>query len=211
MCAAFKGCIVNVEDLAHDVNLYLNFAVYAVLGRMAEADAVMRLGQASIERIADRLAVFKPIEPKPIYRGVLLDPDVPFSTDPRLTFTSWSEERDVARWFASTDSIISEPLVEEKPSLRGYLFTLPAPTSRVLFHHSWANAFGLRLSQLAFRHPYMGREGAQQIAWALATQHEVITVPIEGLVPEPIDVTDSDALDQRLAPPWFLDGKRSAS
>lgn len=189
-----------------DVSLYVNFALHAIYGKLAEADQIMRLRGAAVRRIADEIAAEKPIEPAPIYRGMLLDPSVPFAADPKLTFLSWSEDHDVARWFACRRSVVSEPLAQLNPKLRGYITTLPAPRSRVLFHHSWASALG-GLASLALLHPLMGEEGKRQIAWSLRTQREVITEPVADLQPEGVSELDTAALEtleRRLSPPWVI-------
>jgi hypothetical protein len=182
-----------------DFNRYVNFVLYAVLGRMAEADGMMRRYSASIERVAARFAERFPVAPAPIYRGMLLDPSEPLQLDPRLTFLSWSEDRDVACWFASPDSVISAPLTMCKPTLRGALLTLPEP-HRVLFHHTWGRGW----ARLALAHPHMGCDGARQIAWSLRTQREVITAPFELPAAEWDPASPPVAeLDRRLTPPWM--------
>lgn len=193
------------EDVT-DVDLYLNFALHAILGRLGEADTIMRLADARIRSVADRLAATRQVDPKPLYRGMLLDPDVPYATDPKLTFLSWSEDRDVALWFACPRSVVSEPLAATNPKLRGHLVELAAPRSRVLFHYSWEHAFG-GLAPIALAHPLMGAEGRRQIEWSLRTQREVITAPVEDLRPTPVHDLDPEALEaleQRLSPPWII-------
>ena len=190
-----------------DVDLYLNFALHAILGRLGEADVLMSIAGDAIRAVADRLATHHPIASKPLYRGMLLDPDKPFAADPKLTFLSWSEDRDVAVWFACPRSAVSEPLAAANPRLRGHLVDLPAPQSRVLFHHGWASALG-GLAALALAHPLMGKEGRRQIEWSLRTQREVITTPVDGLRPSQTAALDAEALaalERRLAPPWIVE------
>lgn len=192
-----------------DLDFYINFALHAILGRLAEADQIMRMGGDAVRRVADAIAEKCPVQPSPLYRGLLLDPSLPFAADPKLTFLSWSEDRDVALWFSCPRSAISEPLARMKPELRGYVAQLPAPQSRVLFHHDWARALG-NLASFALIHPLMGQEGKRQIEWSLRTQREVITDPVADLTPE--RVTDLDAaalevLERRLSPPWVIDAE----
>lgn len=189
-----------------DLDLYFNFALHAILGRLGEADTIMRVGGAEIRAVADLLAVRYPIEPKPIYRGMLLDPAKTFAADPKLTFQSWSEDRDIALWFACPRSAVSEPLAATNPKLRGYLVELSAPQSRVLFHHEWARVLG-GLAELALAHPLMGEEGRRQIEWSLLTQQEVITQPVQDLRPARTDDLDAPALEtleRRLSPSWII-------
>lgn len=189
-----------------DVDLYVNFALHAIYGKLGAADTIMHVAGDAIRRVADEIAAENPIDPTPIYRGVLLDPAVPFAPDPALTFLSWSEDRDVALWFACPRSAVSEPLAHQKPTLRDHVIELPAPRSRVLFHYSWASALG-GLACFALIHPLMGAEGKRQIEWSLRTQREVITEPIADLHPERVPDLDAEALEaleRRLSPPWVV-------
>lgn len=189
-----------------DINLYVNFALHAVFGKLGAADMIMRFAGDAIRRVADEIAAECPIDPAPIHRGMLLDPAQPFRADPQLTFLSWSEDRDVALWFACPRSVVSEPLAQLNPALRGYVADLPAPRSRVLFHHSWASALG-GLACFALIHPRMGVEGKRQIEWSLRTQREVITEPIADLAPQraaDLDADTLETLERRLSPPWVI-------
>lgn len=189
-----------------DINLYVNFALHAIFGKLGEADTIMRFAGDAVRRVADEIAAENPIDPAPIYRGMLLDPTLPFRADASLTFLSWSADRDVALWFACPRSVISEPLVQQNPKLRGHVAELPAPQSRVLFHHSWASALG-GLACFALVHPLMGAEGKRQIEWSLRTQREVITEPVADLMPRPVSDLDArtlEALERRLSPPWIV-------
>lgn len=191
------------------INVYINWILYSVYGMMAEADTLRRTRGDAIDETADELQRRHPITPRPLYRGVLLDGAAPvLRPEPNLTFLSWSEDLDVARWFGSPESYISAPFTEHYPEVRGYVLTLPRAATRVLWHHSWRHAFGMPLEQLALVHPFMRREGFRQVKWSLDTQHEVITAPlaIEAL-PRP-ELTDTfpgasmAELDHRLTPPW---------
>lgn len=189
-----------------DINLYVNFALHAVYGKLGAADMIMRFAGDAVRRVADEIAAECSIDPAPIYRGILIDPALPFPDDPKPTFLSWSEDRDVALWFACPRSVVSEPLAQMNPALRGHVAELPAPRSRVLFHHSWASALG-GLACFALIHPRMGVEGKRQIEWALRTQREVITEPVADLAPQLVADLDSaalEALERRLSPPWTV-------
>ena len=189
-----------------DLDLYLNFVLHAVLGKLSEADALMSMVGDQIRSAAAKLAERNPIPPAPLYRGMLLEPAKPYVANPRLMFLSWSEDQDVARWFACSRSAVSEPLAASNPRLRGHLVELAASPPCVLFHHSWAASLG-GLSALALAHPLMGPEGKRQIEWSLRTQREVITAPVDVLRPEPVEDLDAArfaALERRLAPPWLV-------
>jgi hypothetical protein len=190
-----------------DVDLYINFALHAIYGMLGEADTIMRRAGDSVRRVADRLAEKIPVMPAPIHRGLLLDPAVPFAPDPKATFLSWSEDLDVALWFACPRSAVSEPVAQQKPRARGFLVELAAPRSRVLFYHAWTRAFG-GLAPLAIAHPLMGEEGRRQIEWSLRTQREIITEPVPDLLPTPageLDAAALEALERRLSPPWIIE------
>lgn len=190
------------------VSLYINWVLHAVYGKMAEADQLYRIAGDAIASVADELELRFPIAPGRIYRGVLIEDVATFKPHDRLTFLSWSEDRDVARWFGSTESFISEPLTAHQPNAKGYVLTWlqPDPTIRVLFHHSWRNAFGMPLERLALMHPMMGGEGHRQIKWSLDTQREVITEPMTMFPkPEPVESIEGPSiteLDKRFTPPW---------
>jgi hypothetical protein len=187
-----------------DVNLYINWALHAVYGRLGEADTILRHARSGIRQVAAFLHKRHPIKPATLYRGMLLDPSRPLD-NASYTFVSWSEDVDVARWFGHPGTFISEPFREMFPEARGYVLTLQQPAD-VLFHHSWANAFGMPFDQMALLHPLMGREGQRQIAWSLATQREVITAPLATLPAAlPVDTVPGATvpeLDARLSPPW---------
>lgn len=193
-----------------DADCYVNFVIHAILGKLAEADAIMHVARTPICAVADRIAAGCPIVPTVLHRGLLLDPETPFAADPRCTFLSWSEDRDVALWFACPRSAVSEPLMRVNTRLRGHVVELSVPRSRVLFHHAWDRAFGNlndALSGCALAHPLMGAEGQRQVEWSLRTQREVITEPVADLCPERVPELDPaalEALERRLSPPWVI-------
>ena len=189
-----------------EADLYVNFLLHAIFGKLSEADAIVRFGGDQIRAVADQLTSKLPFEPKPLHRGLLLDPTESYRALDQLTFLSWSEDRRVAEWFACPRSAVSEPLMKHNPKLRGHIIQIPAPRSRVLFHHSWARMFD-GLATIALGHPFMGEEGQRQIEWSLRTQREVITEPVEDLSPQAASELDSTALanlERRLSPPWII-------
>ncbi len=62
-----------------EINTWINFVLYAVIGRMAQADSVMKKFGPFVRRQAKRQAEFQPVESKPLYRGILLDNGRPVS------------------------------------------------------------------------------------------------------------------------------------
>lgn len=191
-----------------NVNIYINWVLYAVYGLMSDADALRTKYADAIDAIAAELHQRHPLTPQQLYRGLLLEGAETLRIVPELTFVSWSEDRDVARWFGSPSSVISKPIAEQRPNVRGFVVTLSRPTARVLWHHSWRHAFGMPLERLALMHPLLGREGYRQVAWSLDTQREVITAPLDvtGLQPEAVEAVCGPSvaeLDRRLSPPWI--------
>lgn len=188
-----------------DLNLWINFALRAIYGQMREADALMRTFGVAVRRAADEMCRRYPVRSVPLYRGILLDPARGYASDDRYTFVSWSEDVDVARWFACPRSAVSVYAASVVPGLRGFLVELPRPTSRVLYHHSWARRFD-GLAPLALSRPQMGVEGARQVAWSTTTQREVITEPTP-MTPTPapeLNAEQLEALERKLSPPWIL-------
>jgi len=62
-----------------EFNTWISFVLYAVTGRMAQADSVMKEFGPFIRRQAKRQAEEQPVESKPLYRGILLDDGRPVS------------------------------------------------------------------------------------------------------------------------------------
>jgi hypothetical protein len=201
-----------VTRKADDMNAYLNFVLYAVLGRLPEADGLLTQHGDGVRRVARWLNKQCPPPAVPLYRGMLVDPAQPLRANLDYKFLSWTEDPQVACWFASRESVISEHVIDTHPNWTGVVLMLPPSTPRAtLFHHAWADAWDgsgqAAFARLAMRHPHMGYEGAQQITWSLQTQREVIIdplselplpVPVESLNPKPVA-----ELDRRFSPPWI--------
>lgn len=193
------------------VSLYINFVLHAVLGKLAEADGILQVYGDDVRRVARALAARFPFEPKPLHRGIMLVAGE-FEFSPcgeGREFTSWSERAEVAQWFADPKSYINGPMSAARPTAKGFTMTTErAPL--VLFHHSWARLQDF--PALARLHPYMGEEGARQIAWSLTTQHEVITdPPTEWPERVPFTGQHDHELDRELTPAWIELRHRSAS
>ncbi len=62
-----------------EINTWVSFVLYAVTGRMSQADSVMKDFGPFIRRQARRQAEIHPVESKPLYRGILLDDGRPVS------------------------------------------------------------------------------------------------------------------------------------
>ena len=187
------------------VSLYINFVLHAIYGKLAEADWLLENHGEAIRSVARALNRKAPFERKPLHRGLLLvQGEFEFSpSGDGRTFTSWTENQLVARWFADPLSSMNEYMRAAKPNAKGYTLTSEAHQAPlVLFHHSWKKLQDF--PSLALQHPYMGKEGARQIAWALETQAEVITDPPKAW-PELRENTlpYCPVLDRQLSPPWI--------
>jgi len=201
---------------ANDANIYVNWVIYAVLGKLQEADAILRQHGASVERVAASMRRHAPPPAKPLYRGVVLThaDAAPSALAPRPRVESWSfsEDIDCARWFACLDASISGAIVEAygRAALDGYLMTCEKAPAAVLFHHTWKRIpFGAGLSIdvraaaiCAERAGAIPETGACQFEWALRTQAEVITKPPQAPIPfAPVGVLNARVLEERYGPP----------
>lgn len=201
------------------MNLWINFVLYAVVGLTAQADALMRSHAAGVERTAAWLRQKQPFKMGPLYRGILVAPvkveGGRLAHDPDLEFLSWSEDLDVACWFAATDAIISEVVVQMRPGVRGYVVKGKGDPQKVLWRHEWIavpipDGGELDLRAAALYHPDV--DGAQ-FSWNVETQHEVITRapsrPTRFRV-EPVEkerCADVEELDARYTFPPFLEDR----
>jgi hypothetical protein len=165
-----------------EYNLYVNWVLYAVLGRLQEADALMTRFAKPIRSMAKKLRKRNGVPRRAVYRGMLLSPhEVPpdrqVPADPDYTFVSFSEDKDVACWFAARDSTISGFVKMLRPDVQGWVAEAWPDKKRVLFHWSWAPEFPapggrtVPLWRFAERNPDMI---PAQVAWAMQTQREVI-------------------------------------
>lgn len=191
-------------------NAYVNWVLPAIAGVMPAADAILREHRDQVVEVAAMLREMLGLEPKRLYRGILLEPEQSargiLDPDPALPFLSWTEDRDVACWFADPRSFASGDIQATKPAIEGFLVEhLPEP-SQILFHHAWAHRFPLpggrlgRLSQLAELHELID---IRELDWSLETQAEVITIPITSplvLLERPAS-PDTHTLDARLTFP----------
>lgn len=88
------------------------------------------------------------------------------------------------------------------------MLAMAGPT-HVLWHHTWRNALGFPIEDLALRHPMLGEEGYRQIKWSLDAQQEVITMPgdltVENLALAPYEASadETKRIDDKLRPPWM--------
>lgn len=202
---------------SHDaVMLWSNFVLFAVVGMTSAADQIMEKHRALVLEMATWMQRQRPVAKRELYRGVLVEPEVliggQLAADPRVQFLSWTEELQVACWFADRDSIISECVREKKPRVRGYIATDTPRSADVLWHHEWmdipvsAGPGNLNLAIFAAHHPHVD-DG--QFLWNVETQREVITLPpaagmIKVVPRDELDCDETDELDARFTYPLYL-------
>jgi hypothetical protein len=206
--------IRTLDMNARGYNGYVNWALYAILGRMAEADGIMEEYGPDIYEVVRHFQRRRAPTIRPLYRGVLVEAehvvDGKLLPDDRVTFVSFSEERDVACWFADPESFVSGFVKQQRPRVQGFVIEHRPKLEDILFHYSWGLAFPLpdgrkvSLTIFAQMHPDID---IRQFDWNLRTQKEVILKPIR----QPLVVRPKSAwqcppaaeLDARLLPPMF--------
>ena|GEM_PF-2544653 len=201
-----------------EYNLYVNWVLYAALGMLSEADALMRQHKKPIERMAKKLRKKLGCPVRTIYRGLLIEPsEVPpdrmLPPDPTPTFVSFSEDKDVACWFASRDTMMAGAVTERRPDVVGWLMETVPKRDDVLFHWSWASKFpgpsverprAIPLWLLAAHHPHMA-DKVDQVKWNVETQKEVILKKVKRklkvVAREDASCPPTAELDERLLLP----------
>lgn len=195
---------------------WANFVLYAVVGRMREADSILYERRALVLEMAAWMRSERPVKVGDVYRGVLVEPAAiqggKLMADPRLQFLSWTEDLQVACWFANPDSIISEVVRERMPNVRGYIATGKPTAASILWHHDWVDipvpgGDTMSLAIFAGMHPHID-EG--QFLWNVESQSEVMTLPpadastMSVVAVSDFDCEEIDELDTRLTYPIFL-------
>lgn len=172
----------------HPMNLWLNWSLAAVMGNLQEADALMREYGHLIEKAA---AVIRRRNAEvlvgTLYRGIVIpESDLKSGKLPRMEgymSTSFTERLEVACWFANTEAGISQVVMQEKPSAKGFIAEYEPVPEEILFHHAWDIV--QHLPEMAAMHPNI--PDADQFEWYLRTQEEVITLPPEMLFVNPVE------------------------
>jgi hypothetical protein len=207
-----------------DWNVYVNWVLYAVVGLMFEADQLAAANRHAIERVAKFIRSVRKTKLQPVYRGVVLTPQEaaggrmrPVGDYAKVSFVSFSEDRDVACWFADPKSTMSITLTTQKgPEAAGYLIERTPNEDEVLWHYTWADRLpmpglaGRHVADLARGHPHMAHVvGLRQ---SIERQKEVILRPAKDgyEVLRAVGCPPTDELDRRFQsapigaqnPPW---------
>lgn len=228
-------------------NAYVTWAIYAIGGQTPEADAVMRAHRADVlAGAASQREMFPtPLVPTPLgvhsgvlYRGVLLEPEdvTPhpvqgdtLKPDVHLESVSFTEDLDVAHYFADPESHMSALVKQMRPKAEGYVIEYQVHEDDVvLFHHAWRrtgfrmpeemrvmlqkkagrelNAKAMPIGPLAVMQ--LGQQRALQLMWTLRTQREVVL--LRGTQPLPVRRRDAypappptRVLNDRYTPPFL--------
>lgn len=196
-----------------DWNIYINFVLYAVEGKMREADQLLEEHGDSIRRAARAMRKRGPLPRGNLYRGLLLeDASVrrgEIERDERLRFESYTQDRDVACWFADPRSVISGLVAAQRPGASAYLTSIDAHevAERVLWWHPWdvivvSPRVAVPLEVAAHAHPEIGG----QFTWNRRTQSEVLLAAGQGriAVARTGDCPPIDVLDERYTWPPAL-------
>lgn len=208
---------------SHDVNHWLNFVIYAVLGQLDAADQLMVRAGPGIRRMAEWLGEQRPVQVGNLYRGILVEPDLLedgrwLRHEAARRFLSYTDDLDVACWFANPRSIISEVVRDHRPRARGYLATAQPGRDRLLWHHEWVDIPlpGGRRIDLGFAAALHPAVDQRQFLWNVRTQGEVLVdAPEVGsrMKVEPMAAyceADAEELDARFTFPPFLRSRYGA-
>lgn len=211
----------------HPFNVYLSWLIPVIMGQLQEADTIALHYPGVIDRFAAKLQKNTKIL-RPVYRGVLLDPATVQPVDPndpqqgglvQLTSrgeqsVSFSEDQDVACYFADPTSDMSSYYTQAHPNVRGYLIKLVPRRAEILWHYRWnpipykGQKYDIRVA--ARRHSATAHDPAQ-FDHVFGTQREMIlkpfppgtvlrVMPIDALSPDDA-CPDVDTLNQRFTPP----------
>ena len=209
-------------------NVYLSWVCYAVVGQTERSDAILSEHASLVLRGAAAQREAFPVEPKRLYRGILLeDHEVVrgmVAADERLRNVSYSEDLEVAQYFADPETIISGLVTSRKLNVKGYIIERQVTQDRVLFHHSWAQTGILlppdvpepwnEIRAIPLGPPasmLLGDDLALQLAFALRTQKEVIRYQDGAVLAvrprQDLPSPSTQTLNDRYVPPWLSDGE----
>lgn len=192
---------------ATDVKVYVFWLVAVIMGRLNEADQVMAQHRRTIYRAAEHLRKACPPPVRKLYRGLLLEPELvkngfvqphPYAVES----VSFTEDRNVACYFADPQTIMSGFVKQIRPRVLGYIAELTPRPSSILWHYAW-NPIARRIDvhEVARQHPLI--EDSAQFDHIFRTQREVILKPLtKPLRVQPLDdCPDATDLDNRFTPP----------
>jgi len=124
---------------------YKIFVILAVLGKLRETDQWMRDNRTPIQSVARYLRASHPLSLKTLYRGLLLPtthipPSNIITAESHVETVSFTENLEVACWFASTSSIMAEAVLKMHPNAVGWIAEFQPQLTDILFHYSWLDS-----------------------------------------------------------------------
>jgi len=126
---------------------YLNFICNALSGNLKGADIYYRQHKDLIQSSAQKVASHFPVSLEPIYRGVLLEPELTNTgilvADTYRQFLSFSAKRSIAEVFADKEHDMAFMIRIHCPNCQGFLIEHTPTCEEILFHYSWSEPLGL--------------------------------------------------------------------
>jgi len=168
--------------------LYCTWVVLAIQGLMRDADQLLKQYQEEIYLEALKLSRKFPVRPKPVYRGILLEPkdngneNYVYHVDYGVKFISFTQNLEVACWFASTDSYMAHMVMLQKPKSAGFIIEHTPEPEDILFDWKWHKDIGFKKfrpmieKQLLLNHIYTDLD---QYVHNVVTQKEIILKPLK--------------------------------
>ena len=167
-----------------EVSTYVRFVIYAVLGKMAEADDFYDQNKAVIHKVATAIRErTKLVVPSLLYRGLLLKrkPQTPFlPPDPRgfMPWISTTENKGVACYFANPSSSMAPPdYMGFDLGKEGVIALIPGDARRVLWCHHYRHiplSNGMTLDLFEYAKNTLSPEYFHQFTHNALTQQEYI-------------------------------------
>ena len=234
----YKKCCLHkpqapVSPPTSSIDAYKRFVVAAILGQIGFSDSLIQQFKSEIYSVA---AYVQHIDLQPIkrlYRGLLIEPYNVRGNRPTQPeqggFASFTENKDVACWFALPESWIGETLAQGRPNVVGWIAEHTPQSTEIIFHYKQVKIvndlpgpslvnFARMLAQSLdpARTATEGPDWAMaQIGWNLNTQEEVILkkgIPLRIKRVETYGCPDVLSLDKRfryrptfiVAPPGLI-------
>ena len=185
-----KSLIVeSIQVTSVQVKIYWNFVLNALSGH--NPDDFYRQNRASIDNIANAMVEkYGPTGGGTIYRGIILDPSEvrnnKVSSDHRITYVSFSEDKRIALAFADTENPMAEFMMQRFPKKQGFLITTTFHPSDVLFHHKWLSDTNMW--------PFLKHTFGDHVKY-VEMQKEIITKPKPYYRVEPVQPGESGGLE----------------
>ena len=197
-----------------DYHIYKSFIVYVVLGKLDIAEALLgkKIHRNSVNRVAEDLQHKLPPPIQTLYRGLLLEPPVGSQISSQYdnySFISFSEDLDVACWFADPTSWFADEIMAKHPRAAGWIANYtPISLGEILFHWSWRDYLDTTppvLAEVARDLALANQEDAftwvHDLSWNLKTQKEVLLKPGPILnLSDANSCSSSDVLDRKFRP-----------